>query len=269
MQSFSRRFTPTAIRRRVHRRVQIISGSFLTVMTISTPRSLASSNLLLRSLILDHTVRLETAAAAASWCCWIPKLVHAPEFPSSCTLLESRRSDPLDNATSAYMCFSKCLLRLTDTSVVLFPPSRSLAQSEPACACNDTFHGSGFPVFISAPRFPIVFLSCLLPVHGRFFRDPNKLLPESGSLCGDLLYELLHASLPVACGSLFCCTMFLHSWLDTLYICCGFFCVLSFSQPMTPLTPRMKENYLENVRTVHKSALPRGKMAETAESWRC
>ena len=64
------------------------------------------------------------------------------EFPSSYTLLESKRNTQLlrlimQQAFAKHdMCLNKCLPLLTITPVVLFLPSKSLAQSESTCTCN-------------------------------------------------------------------------------------------------------------------------------------
>ena len=62
------------------------------------------------------------------------------DFPSTCTLLESKRSTQLlrliMQQAFANMCLSKCLPLLLITLVVPLLPSKSSAQSESTCTCN-------------------------------------------------------------------------------------------------------------------------------------
>ena len=72
-----------------------------------------------------------------------PSLDNVIEFPSSYTLLETKRNtqESLDNATSVCkhdMCRNKCLPLLTITPVVLFLPSNSPANQSPHAPA--TFH---------------------------------------------------------------------------------------------------------------------------------
>ena len=78
-------------------------------------------------------------------------------------------------------CSCSCSLSHTDSPLLTMP--------------KQVQNGSGFLVFIFSPRSSTRFLSCSQPVHGSFFSVLNKFLPGSGSLYGDLLCELLHASL--------------------------------------------------------------------------
>ena len=88
-------------------------------------------------------------------------LGNVTECPSSCSLLESERSSQLlrlINATSVCkhdMCLSKCLPFLTIAPVVFFLPSKSPAQSESTCTCNDAVRQHRALVLRQVPTQPV------------------------------------------------------------------------------------------------------------------
>ena len=100
------------------------------------------------------------------------------EFPSSYTLLESKRKTQLlrsINATSDckhYMCLNKCLPLLTITPVVLFLPSKSPAHSESTCTC--TVSSDVCRAYVNTHLFfltryrPNLLSSCMCPLRGSF-----------------------------------------------------------------------------------------------------
>ena len=97
------------------------------------------------------------------------------EFPSSCTLLESKRSTQLLRLIvqqTSDMCLNKCYPLLTITPVVLFLPNKSLAQSESTCTCNvasavGRAYVNTHLLFFTRHR-PNLLSSCMCPLRGSF-----------------------------------------------------------------------------------------------------